>query len=115
MLPLLGTAQVRLLDLPRLRTQLLLLRRHTTRTGRDEVDHPSGGADDVANVVSGACVMATGAGGNRITWSDAAGYKTLSGGVIIEDGGYAGPWPRPVGLHERPPERLWPAGDGFLR
>jgi hypothetical protein len=109
MLPLLGTAQVRLLDLPRLRTQLLLLRRRTTRTGRDEVDHPAGGADDLSNAVSGACVIAAGATGNHVTYSILAGEKGIGPGGIVVD--QQGPWPRMVSNAELPPPRLWPPSE----
>jgi hypothetical protein len=56
--PMLNAGQVRLLDNQRLRSQLLALERRTTRgTGRDVIDHPTGGADDLANAACGALVM----------------------------------------------------------
>jgi hypothetical protein len=62
LLPALNAGQVKLLDLPRLRSQLLSLERRTIRgSGRDVVDHPSGGADDLINACAGALVMAAGA------------------------------------------------------
>lgn len=57
-LPLLNSGQVELLDQPRLKAQLLDLDRRVARGGRESIDHPSGGHDDVANVVAGACVEA---------------------------------------------------------
>jgi hypothetical protein len=75
-LPLLGTGQVRLLDIPKLRTQFLSLRRRITRGGRDDVDHPANGFDELANAVAGCCVMASGVTGGKIHWSVAT-----SGGV----------------------------------
>ncbi len=50
-----------LLDIPRLASQFLALERRTSRAGKDSVDHPPGGHDDVANAVAGALTMATGA------------------------------------------------------
>lgn len=60
LLPLLAANEVRLLDLPRLRAQLLALERRTTAAGRDAVTHgrTKHAHDDVANAVAGACVYA---------------------------------------------------------
>jgi hypothetical protein len=58
LLPLLNSKRVRLLDHPRLVNQLTLLERRTSRAGRDTVDHPSGGHDDVANAVAAAVFAA---------------------------------------------------------
>jgi hypothetical protein len=77
-LPLLGTGQVRLLDIPKLRTQFLSLKRRITRAGKDEVDHPGGGYDDLANAVAGACVMASGVTGGKIHWSAVSGATSFS-------------------------------------
>jgi hypothetical protein len=57
--PMLNSGQVRLLDNKRLRTQMLALERRTIRgSGRDQIDHPRAGEDDLANSVAGALVMA---------------------------------------------------------
>ena len=59
-LPMLSSGRAKLLDLPRLRQQLLALERRTSKTtARDIVDHPqsSSHADDVANSACGALVM----------------------------------------------------------
>jgi hypothetical protein len=53
-LPLFSQGKVELLDLPALRTQLLLLERKPRAGGRDSVDHPRGAHDDLANSVCGA-------------------------------------------------------------
>lgn len=55
-LPLLNSGRVDLLDHATLRRQLGALERRTTRRGRDIVDHPPRGRDDVANAVAGALV-----------------------------------------------------------
>jgi hypothetical protein len=60
-LVLVNSGRVRIPSHARLRAQLVALERRTSRAGRDTVDHPPGGHDDVANVVAGACVLATAA------------------------------------------------------
>lgn len=72
--PMLNAGQVRLLDNPRLRSQLLALERRTIRgTGRDVIDHPNAGADDLANAAAGALVMSARADRNVVRWyADAA-------------------------------------------
>jgi hypothetical protein len=57
-LPAFGSGQVRLLDNPRLITQLAALERKTHPGGRDKIDHPRGQRDDVANAACGALVLA---------------------------------------------------------
>ena len=60
LLPQLNSGRVQTSDLPRIRSQLLALERRTIRgTGRDVVDHPQGGHDDLINAVAGAIEMAT--------------------------------------------------------
>ncbi|MCD0421873.1 hypothetical protein LOC51_32070 [Rubrivivax sp. JA1024] len=44
---------IRLVDNPRLINQLAALERKTSRGGKDTIDHPPAGHDDVANVVAG--------------------------------------------------------------
>jgi len=53
LLPSLNSARIELLDHPRLLNQLLSLERRTARGGRDSIDHPPQGHDDLANVVAG--------------------------------------------------------------
>jgi hypothetical protein len=57
-LPLFTAGRCRLLDQARLTYQLVSLERRAVRGGRDRVDHPPGGADDVANSACGALVLA---------------------------------------------------------
>ncbi|MCA6112484.1 hypothetical protein [Bradyrhizobium cenepequi] len=54
LLPQIMSRQVQLLDNDRLITQLVSLERRTSRGGRDIVDHPPGGHDDIANAAAGA-------------------------------------------------------------
>jgi hypothetical protein len=55
-LPRLNSGEVDLLDNQRLVAQLLGLERRTARGGRDSVDHPPGGKDDLCNAACGALV-----------------------------------------------------------
>lgn len=56
-LPLMNSANVELLDNQRMKNQFRGLERRRIRGGRDRIDHPPGGYDDVANAVAGACLM----------------------------------------------------------
>lgn len=60
MLPLLHTREAHLLDNKTLATQLVNLERRTSRGGKDSIDHPPGGHDDVINSVSGALTLVKG-------------------------------------------------------
>ena len=66
-LPLLNSAKVSLLDIPRLAAQLVGLERRTTRSGRDSIDHAPGSHDDAANAVAGLLVACSGKGGSSYT------------------------------------------------
>ena len=50
--------RVALLDIERLVHQLNSLERRRGRTGRDIIDHPKGGHDDLINAAAGALVLA---------------------------------------------------------
>jgi hypothetical protein len=58
LLPLLNSRQVELLDHPRLIAQLCSLERRTARGGKDSIDHPPNGRDDVGNAAAGALLAA---------------------------------------------------------
>ena len=60
LVPLLNSRKVTLLDRPRLLLQLSALERRTARGGRDSVDHPPRGHDDVINAAAGALVNVLG-------------------------------------------------------
>jgi hypothetical protein len=53
LLPLLNSGQIHLLDHPKTINQICSLERRTSRGGRDSIDHPPGGHDDLANAVAG--------------------------------------------------------------
>jgi hypothetical protein len=54
LLPPLNSGLVSLLDNRRAITQIASLERRTSRAGKDSIDHPPGGRDDIANVIAGA-------------------------------------------------------------
>jgi hypothetical protein len=58
LLPMLNSRKVELPDVPRLSAQLCGLERRTARGGRDSIDHPPGGHDDIANAAAGALLRA---------------------------------------------------------
>lgn len=53
LLAVVNSARLELPDHARLMTQLVSLERRTGRGGRDSIDHPPGGHDDLANAVAG--------------------------------------------------------------
>jgi hypothetical protein len=53
-LPIINGKKVDLLDHPRTVKQFVALERRTSRAGRDSIDHPPGGHDDLCNCVAGA-------------------------------------------------------------
>lgn len=57
LLPLVNSGRVELLDHPKLLRQLTMLERRTSRGGRELIDHPPGGHDDLANAAAGALAM----------------------------------------------------------
>lgn len=61
-LPLLNSQRVQLLDNAKLITQLAGLERRTSRGGRDVIDHPPGGHDDLANAAAGVLTVGRDAG-----------------------------------------------------
>lgn len=53
LLPLINSRQIDLLDHTKLVSQLCSLERRTARSGRDSIDHPPQGHDDLINAVAG--------------------------------------------------------------
>ncbi len=78
LLPELFNANVLLLDIQRLTNQLCSLERRTARGGRDTIDHPPKGHDDIINAAAGALVLAI-QGGSLVL--DVAGVKV---GTLLE-------------------------------
>jgi hypothetical protein len=54
LIPMMTSKRVELLDDEKLKTELRRLERRTGRNGKDAIDHPTRGSDDVANSVAGA-------------------------------------------------------------
>lgn len=59
LLPLLNSGRVELLDIKQLHTELINLERRTARSGKDSINHPIGGHDDLINSAAGALVTLT--------------------------------------------------------
>jgi len=72
LLSLLNSGRVDLLDNQRLVNQLCTLERRTARGGRDSIDHPPGGHDDVANACAGALVLAASQLSKAQKWAEFA-------------------------------------------
>jgi hypothetical protein len=81
--PLWNQGKIRIPDLPPLLRELRLLERRTHRSGKDSVDYPRNGSDDLANSLVGCLSVAGGAhqhrirvgsiegiGGGKVTWLD---------------------------------------------
>lgn len=58
LLPLLNSGRIELLDNERANHQLLSLERRTTSSGKDSIDHPKSGKDDLINAIAGCAVIA---------------------------------------------------------
>ena len=58
MVPVVCSRRVELLDSEKLKNELRRLERRTARNGRESIDHPPKGSDDIANAVAGACWLA---------------------------------------------------------
>jgi hypothetical protein len=95
-----NAGRVELLEHGRLRAQLVGLERRVARGGRDSIDHPPGGRDDLCNAACGALVLAVEGEasvgmpvsvGGRSTGLDPA---TRS---IFDDVGVSYPWSGPRG------------------
>jgi hypothetical protein len=59
LLPVINSRRATLLDHGRIVSQLTALERRTSRGGRDSIDHPPSGHDDLANAVAGVIAMLT--------------------------------------------------------
>jgi hypothetical protein len=66
LLPMVNSRRLDLPDHDRLVVQLCALERRTARAGRDSIDHPPGGHDDLANCVAGAVSLALRSGRDLI-------------------------------------------------
>jgi hypothetical protein len=62
LLPLINSRRIELLDNPRTLGQLASLERRVSRGGKDSIDHPPRGHDDLANAVAGVASLCLSAG-----------------------------------------------------
>lgn len=81
-LPTINARRVLLLDNERLISQFAALERRVARSGKDSVNHPDGGHDDISNAVAGAVVeAATKNGGPIFTAAHVAALQQHSLGL----------------------------------
>jgi hypothetical protein len=59
MIPLLTSRRVELLDNEKMKTEFRRLERRRGRSGKDNIDHPPRGSDDIANAVAGVTCLAS--------------------------------------------------------
>jgi len=104
-LALISSGRVELPDNPHLQAQLLQLERRTRPGGRDQVTHPPGLHDDLANAVAGAAVTASQAGAN-------GAYLGLLGNIWPGDvdHGYGGRYEGDRGFEEWLTNSRWRGG-----
>ena len=73
LLPLMNSQRIELLDHPRLISQLIALERRTARSGKDSIDHPPGGHDDLINSVAGLASTLLAKSDNQRFWEVMSG------------------------------------------
>ena len=73
LLPLVNSQRIELLDQPRLIAQLNSLERRTARGGKDSIDHPPGGHDDLINSVAGLASTLLAKSDNQRFWEVMSG------------------------------------------
>ncbi len=81
LLPAINGERIQLLDHARLISELCSLERRTSRGGRDSIDHPPRGHDDVVNACAGVAHLLLHRRG--VTWEDL--YPVLDGGDEDEE------------------------------
>jgi hypothetical protein len=77
MVPTVCSRKVELLDNEKLKTELRRLERRTGRNGKESIDHPPRGSDDIANAVSGVTWLIFQSGG-RMVMPQAYGDRVCS-------------------------------------
>ena len=82
LIPVIHSRKIELLDNIRLQIQLASLERKVARGGRDSIDHPRKGHDDLANVVAGLAYLLA---GKSIDFSDDKYYSNLPLVSVTED------------------------------
>jgi hypothetical protein len=69
LVPLLNSARCELLDVERLRVQLIGLERRVLQSGAEAIGHRPGAFDDVANAAAGAIVLRAENARRKVTWT----------------------------------------------
>jgi hypothetical protein len=103
-LPIINSGQVELLDHARATAQICALEGRTARGGRDSIDHPPGGHDDLANVIAGAVVGTAVQQGGPEAWIEYYRRLNVRYGTEYDD-------IRP----SQQPLHGWTFGDGMKR
>lgn len=92
MLPAINSGRVELLDQPRMITQLCALERRSAKSGKDSVDHPRNGRDDIINAAALALVSAAlTSQGHADNWIEYLRREIQRGEVDIDDVRASGP------------------------
>lgn len=92
LLPAINSGRVELLDQPRMIGQLCALERRSARSGKDSVDHPRNGRDDVINAAALALVAAAlTSQGHADGWIEYLRRELQRGEVDIDDVRASGP------------------------
>ena len=107
-LPLFTSGAVELLDIPQLRTQLLLLERRPRAGGRDTIDHPRGAHDDLANSCAGALRLSS-----KLAWSGRSAEATGRGQHLRSAD--VDPYPDPQSIPPPRESSNQPVKDGWGR
>lgn len=83
-LPLIMEGNIRLLDQKKMLSQFAALERRVNKGGKDSINHPTGGNDDVCNAVAGAIVGAHGS--KPMEWGESAleGLSIITGGMMSD-------------------------------
>jgi hypothetical protein len=70
-----NSQRIELLDNPRLISQLTSLERRTARSGKDSIDHPPGGHDDLINALAGLASTVLAKSANLRFWDVMSGLS----------------------------------------
>src|SRR6266542_3148217 len=85
MIPVLTSKRIELLDNEKMKTEFRRLERRRGRSGKDSIDHPPRGSDDIANAVSGVICLASEHAG-QFVMPEAYGEITCSDLTFYMDG-----------------------------
>ncbi len=101
MLAVINSGRVEFLDHPKTISQLCALERRTSRAGKDSVNHPPGGHDDLINSVAGAVVNCVG------TLDGLSAWLELGRQAEAEERAVAAKWQRAAEVPPPAPNGFW--------